>query len=30
MDEHHYPIQHCPYCGAEIDEGQLENIDEEE
>ena len=30
MDEHHYPIQHCPYCGAEIDESQIEEIDEEE
>jgi len=29
MDEHHYRIQHCPFCGAEIDEGQLEEIDDE-
>ena len=30
MDEHQYPIQHCPYCGAEIDESQIEEIHEEE
>jgi hypothetical protein len=29
MDEHHYPIQHCPFCGAEIDEHQREELDDE-
>ena len=27
MDDHHYPIQHCPFCGAELDEDELHEIE---
>lgn len=30
MDEHHYVIQHCPYCGADIDDTQIEDVEEDD
>ena len=30
MDKHHYPVQHCPFCGAEVTEDEVELIDEVE
>lgn len=29
MDEHHYPILHCPYCGADMDADNLEDIEDD-
>ena len=30
MDSHQYDIEHCPFCGAEITEDEVEFIDEVE
>ena len=27
MDSHHYPIQHCPFCGAEVDIDSIEELE---
>ena len=27
MDAHHYPVCHCPFCGHEIDEDQVEELE---
>jgi hypothetical protein len=30
MDAHPYGIDHCPFCGAEIDEDMQEELEEDE
>jgi len=30
MDENHYIIAHCVFCGSEISEDEVERIDDEE
>ena len=30
MDAHHYPVCHCPFCGAEVDEDQIEELEYED
>ncbi len=30
MDDHHYPIQHCPFCGAELDGDTIEELEYED
>jgi|TARA_B100001094_G_scaffold230661_1_gene225316 hypothetical protein len=30
MESHQYEIDHCPFCGADIDEDTREEIEEEE
>ncbi len=30
MDKHHYPVQHCPFCGTEIDEDSIEELEYED
>jgi len=30
MESHQYEIDHCPFCGYEIDEDSREEIEEEE
>ncbi len=27
MDSHHYEITHCPFCGADIDQDQVEELE---
>jgi len=28
MDSHQYGIDHCPFCGAEMDEDLLEEVED--
>ena len=30
MEDHYYPVKHCPFCGAELDEHQVEEVDDED
>ena len=30
MDSHHYLILHCPFCGAELDNDQIEELEYED
>jgi len=30
MESHQYEIDHCPFCGHEIDEDSREEIEDEE
>jgi predicted nucleic acid-binding Zn ribbon protein len=30
MDENHYTIAHCVFCGSEISEDEVERIDDED
>ncbi len=30
LDEDYYKVQHCPFCGAEIDEDQQDEIEDVE
>jgi hypothetical protein len=28
MDSHHYGIDYCPFCGTEMDEDLIEEVEE--
>jgi len=28
MDSHHFDIDHCPFCGADMDEDTIEEVEE--
>jgi hypothetical protein len=30
LDEDYYKVQHCPFCGAEIDEDQQDEYEDDE
>jgi len=30
MEDHYYPVKHCPFCGAELDEHQVEEVADED
>ena len=27
MEDHYYPVKHCPFCGAELDEDMSHEIE---
>ena len=30
MEDHYYAVKHCPFCGAELDEHQVEEVADED
>jgi hypothetical protein len=30
MDDHHYMVEYCPFCGVELDDEEMFEIDDED